>query len=587
MDEFARGGSMEAIEVDILVLNYNGRALLAECLPSIVAAAANSQHRCRLVVVDNGSTDDSRDLLRSEFPTAEIVAMPNLGLVSFNEAVVRCSGRVVLLLNNDIRLDGSAVDRLVEPFLESRALNSQAAEEPVFLTTPRCFLFDGVTHEGFKTAVCWRRGLVKATSHFAGAEDVAAVAGETASAGAAIAVDREAFLKLGGFDPLYLPGRIEDLDFCFRGFMAGYRAVYVPESVAWHRGAASFGAKYGEQGNLELAWRNTLLFQWKNLRLRRHRLRAALGVTARLAYDMLRSPALPRERRLAFIRAWREAKRVRRSEANHLGRSVNVTSDDAVREAEYFSRFSPRRLAGAPQRVAEPNRAAWLVGERGRDANYPLASRYLRPVAERLAFQLYATPVKPWHLTIVGLSLAVLAAIVLVRSGSPSLPAAGLILAAYLCDRIDGPLARLRKTATQWGAWLDANVDEAVDLGLHVCTAAVAARQVGDVWPWWLLAAFLMGKYLLMHGLHGEQSISHCMPSAASGGSSASSAWRSLYHWPANADVRMHLLIAAVASGLLVAELALVAVYYNLRWPVRYFLVARRLRRAAGLRGAA
>ena len=52
---------------------------------------------------------------------------------------------------------------------------------------------------------------------------------------------------------------------------------------------------------------------------------------------------------------------------------------------------------------------------------------------------------------------------------------------------------------------------------------------------------------------------------------------RRLYHLPGNADVRLHLLVAALLTGWLAAELILVAVYYNLRWMARYVLVARRL----------
>ena len=52
---------------------------------------------------------------------------------------------------------------------------------------------------------------------------------------------------------------------------------------------------------------------------------------------------------------------------------------------------------------------------------------------------------------------------------------------------------------------------------------------------------------------------------------------RTLYHLPGNADVRIHLLLVALCTGWLTAELALVALYYNLRWIVRYALVARRL----------
>jgi hypothetical protein len=52
---------------------------------------------------------------------------------------------------------------------------------------------------------------------------------------------------------------------------------------------------------------------------------------------------------------------------------------------------------------------------------------------------------------------------------------------------------------------------------------------------------------------------------------------RTLWHLPGNADIRLHLLILALLSGWLTVELAVVAVYYNLRWIASYLLVARRL----------
>ncbi|MGC3967140.1 MAG: glycosyltransferase [Pirellulales bacterium] len=351
---------MEAVDVDILVLNHNGRALLAECLPTVLTAAARSRHDCRVTVVDNASRDDSVEFTTREFSSVAVVRMPNLGLVSFNAASAACTSRVVLLLNNDIALDESAIDPLVEPFLAC-----DHGDEPVFMTTPRCRLFDGITHEGFKTAVRWRRGLVQATAHFPGAEQAADLPSETASSGAVIAVDRQVFLDLGGFDPLYLPGRIEDLDLCFRAFTAGYRALYVPDSLARHKGAATFGPTFGNSENLRLAHRNTLLFQWKNLRLLRHRLCHACWLPVRLTYDAASSLGRKPADRFAFWRAWREARTIwKRQTAN--GSCAETTSDVAPRrEAEFFSRFTPGRLA-APQVVDESNIQNWHAGEQRR-----------------------------------------------------------------------------------------------------------------------------------------------------------------------------------------------------------------------------
>ena len=289
-----------AMPVHILVLNYNGRGLLAQCLPSIVRAAAASRHRCDVAVIDNDSDDDSVAWLERHYPRVRVIRHANRGLCSFNDVLAELPGRVSVLLNNDIKLDPGAVDPLVEPLLESHPVNRSSC----FMTAPLCWLFDGQTYEGFKTAVRWRWGLVQATALFDGHQPVIHAPGLTASAGAAIAVDRHKFLELGGFDPIYLPGRIEDLDFAFRGYAAGYHARYVPQAVAYHRGMSTFGRVFGTAGCDRLALRNTLLFQWKNLRDARSILRQMVGLPIRAAADLARFPWAPPSRRLAFIKAF-------------------------------------------------------------------------------------------------------------------------------------------------------------------------------------------------------------------------------------------------------------------------------------------
>jgi phosphatidylglycerophosphate synthase len=229
----------------------------------------------------------------------------------------------------------------------------------------------------------------------------------------------------------------------------------------------------------------------------------------------------------------------------------------------------------------------------------------LQPLAVRLAGVLAATPVRPSHVTLLGLGFAAAAAAVLVVQPALAPVAAMLVWAAWFCDRTDGPLARRQGRATAWGAWLDANVDELVDVGLHIALAAAIASTAA----WWLVVGFLAGKYLFMHGLSAEAAGaagSHCAkhrhPERSEGSPQRENSgqilrcaqndrslsgdrrcgesfgWlRRAYHLPGNADVRLHLLVAALLTGCLTAELAVVAVYYNLRWTARYLLVARRL----------
>lgn len=324
------------MRVHVLVLNYNGRRLLEECLPSVVDAAGASRYPCDVAVIDNASTDDSVAWLQEHYPAVQVIRRPNRGLSSFNDVVPELEGPVAVLLNNDIKLGRQAIDPLVEPLLPQGDEDSRC-----FLTAPLCWRFDGA-YEGFKTAVGWRWGLVQATALYPGHEAAFERPGLTASAGAALAVDCRKFAALGGFDPLYLPGRLEDLDFAFRGYLAGYHARYVPESVVWHRGMATFRSVFGQTDCDQLALRNTLLFQWKNLRHPAHLIRQLLGLPLRLAVDLARAPWTRPGERWAFCRALVAAWRHWHGRHEARGSEPGAWDGHTRLEREFFRQFHPQ-----------------------------------------------------------------------------------------------------------------------------------------------------------------------------------------------------------------------------------------------------
>jgi GT2 family glycosyltransferase len=331
-------------------------------------------------VIDNDSTDDSVAWLAEHYPQVGVIRRPNRGLCSFNDVVPGLEGPVAVLLNNDVSLHPHCIDPLVVPLLERQPPEAS----PCFMTAPLCWRTDGSTYEGLKTAVCWRFGLVRATALFPGHEATIRQSGLTASAGAALAVDRRRFAELGGFDPLYLPGRLEDLDFAFRGYLAGYHARYVPQSVMYHRGMATFGKVFGPEGCDRLALRNTLLFQWKNLRHPLHLARQLFALPARLALDVVRAPWLPAARRWMFAGALLGAL----SRLGQLRSTAYRAEGTLAREREFFRRFHPRRMAkvsgsrwgcsdlGWPgSSASEPPEIPALPGCPGSSASEPPESR--------------------------------------------------------------------------------------------------------------------------------------------------------------------------------------------------------------------
>ena len=240
--------------VNIIILNYNGRNLLSECLPSIVEASHTSKYPCKVTVIDNVSTDDSVSFLRLNFPDVDVVkAKENLVLCSYNDVLRFIEDDIVILLNNDIKVRNDFVDPLIEPF----------REEDVFLTSPKSYFFDG-RYEGGRSYIFMKYGVFGSDNVFKDDCEQANEKSYTFASGFG-AFDREKFLELGGYDDLYLPGRLEEVDLCFRAWKSGYKCYYEPESVVYHKGAESFNDNFGVSGTLVITFRNVFLFMWKNI----------------------------------------------------------------------------------------------------------------------------------------------------------------------------------------------------------------------------------------------------------------------------------------------------------------------------------
>jgi len=241
----------------IVVLNYNGRDLLERCLPSVAAACARSRFPCAVTVLDNGSDDGSEQLVSERFGGVQFSRSPkNLVYCSYNAFAATAVEKYLLFLNNDIEVEEGFVD----PLLLALENDPEA-----------CFAAPRVVHpatgavEGCRSRLEMRYGLPWGTATFAGHEAGADRPGLTMQSGFG-AFRRSFFLELGGFDDLYLPGTVEDMDLCFRAYRRGWRGLYCPESIAYHMGQVSFKRVYGLSGIRRMNRRNLYLFVWKNVR---------------------------------------------------------------------------------------------------------------------------------------------------------------------------------------------------------------------------------------------------------------------------------------------------------------------------------
>ena len=99
-------------DITLVITNWNGRNLLRECLPSVLAAVKyDTAHAYEIMVIDDCSADDSLDVLAREFPTVRREKTPqNLGFQEANNYAVKLAqSPIVMPMNNDIKLDEKAL----------------------------------------------------------------------------------------------------------------------------------------------------------------------------------------------------------------------------------------------------------------------------------------------------------------------------------------------------------------------------------------------------------------------------------------------------------------------------------------------
>jgi len=233
---------MSQPDVSVIVVNWNTRDLLRECLASVVAQMG--EVALELLVVDNASTDGSAEMVRQEFPQARLwVNAENRGFAAANnQAIAQAQGRYLFLLNSDAYLWPGALQALRD-FLDAHpeaAVVGPKVLNPDGTTQPSCFRFptawDVFCEMAFLSALFPgsplfnRRGM--------GGFDRRTVREVDWVLGAAMAVRREWAERVGGLDEGYFV-YAEELDWCRRIRGAGGRIFFFPGAEVVHYGGVS------------------------------------------------------------------------------------------------------------------------------------------------------------------------------------------------------------------------------------------------------------------------------------------------------------------------------------------------------------
>lgn len=254
------------MKIAIVILNWNGKAMLEKFLPSVVE---HSSHCAQIIVADNGSTDDSLAFLSQHYPTLRTIPLDkNYGFAGgYNRALAQVDADYYVLLNDDVEV----TPHWIEPVIEQMERN-----EKIAIAQPKLLMYDqrdtfeyaggaGGFIDRYGYPFC-RGRLFMTLEHDNGQyNDPCEIFW---ASGAAMFVKASVWKALGGLDDDFF-AHMEEIDFCWRTKNSGYSVEYCPLSTIYHVGGGTLPKS--SPFKTQLNFRNNLAMLYKNLPKRHHR----------------------------------------------------------------------------------------------------------------------------------------------------------------------------------------------------------------------------------------------------------------------------------------------------------------------------
>jgi GT2 family glycosyltransferase len=207
--------------VSIIIVNWNGKEVLKDCLETLRKI---DYPNWELIIVDNGSSDGSEAI----FGKAKVIKnSKNLGFATANnQGFKESKGEYILLLNNDTKVTKSFLSKMVDRMESDRSIGAMQ---------PKIKLMDKPEYLDNCGSLMTQTGLLKHTGFLEKDNGQFNNVQEVFSAkGACLLTRREVIEKIGLFDNTF-GSYFEESDFCFRVWLAGWRVLYFPVTIIYHK----------------------------------------------------------------------------------------------------------------------------------------------------------------------------------------------------------------------------------------------------------------------------------------------------------------------------------------------------------------
>lgn len=250
-----------SISIDIVILNYNTRALLQSLLPTVIEKSQGDQ--VRVIVADNHSQDGSAEFVREHYPDIELIQIPeNMGYAGgYNYCLKNRKADYFVLLNSDAEPEHGWIEALTA--MAAKYPKMGAAQPNVLdYKNRKKFEYAGAAGgfmDQYGYPFCRGRIFGNVEPNVGQYDEEISVFWAT---GAALFIKREAWEKAGGLDEAFF-AHMEEIDLCWRLQNLGYEIWSCPHSKVYHIGGATLSNQSPRKTYLN--FRNNLLMLYKNL----------------------------------------------------------------------------------------------------------------------------------------------------------------------------------------------------------------------------------------------------------------------------------------------------------------------------------
>ena len=240
-------------EITVIIPNYKGLGVIRECMDSLMQQTYSDFDT---IVVDNHSLDGSAEIVEQGYTWAKLIKLAdNFGFSrAVNEGLKACRTPYVILLNNDTRSDKDFVRALYEAIKEDKNIFSVSSK---MLQMDNPSRIDGAGDYYSAWGWAFARGKDKSSSRYNEKADIF-----SACAGAAI-YRRSILDEIGWFDEFHF-AYLEDVDVGYRARIMGYRNVYEPAAVVYHKGSGATGSRHNDF-KVRISARNNMYIIMKNM----------------------------------------------------------------------------------------------------------------------------------------------------------------------------------------------------------------------------------------------------------------------------------------------------------------------------------